>query len=111
MSKRSDIDYLTDIRESIERIETYIGTMSYEGFLKDEKSQDAIVRNIEILGEAAKNISMDFKNRYPQIPWKELAGARNRLIHQYFGVNYDIVWDIIKNNLPLVAQEIDKTLI
>lgn len=110
MSKRSDIDYLTDIGESIERTETYIGTMPYEEFLKDKKSQDAIVRNIEILGEAAKNISMDFKNRYPQIPWKELAGTRDRLIHQYFGINYDIVWDIIKNDLPLVAQEIDKIL-
>ena len=68
------------------------------------------MRNLEIIGEAAKNISSDLKGKYPMIPWRKLAGVRDRLIHHYFGVNLDIVWTIVNEELPVVAVEIEKVL-
>lgn len=106
MSRRADIDLMRDIKESISRINSYIGGLSYEDFFKDTKTQDAAARNLEIIGEAAKNISGDFRRRHPQVPWKELAGLRDRLIHHYFGVNLDIIWSIIKDELPGLLQQI-----
>lgn len=100
MSKRGDIEFLTDIKEAIKRIEAYIDKLDYKEFLQDIKTQDAVVRNLEIIGEAVKNITSDFKKKYKNIEWKKLAGLRDKIIHYYFGVNWDIVWDVIKNRLP-----------
>jgi len=108
MSKRKDADLLNDIVEAINRISTYTANISYDEFLLDFKSQDAVIRNLEILGEAVKLLSEDFKNNNPDLPWKEISGTRNKLIHDYFGVNIDIVWDIIKNELPSVLNKIRK---
>ena len=110
MSKRGNIEFLSDIKEAIRRIEVYIEKMNYEKFLQDIKTQDAVVRNLEIIGEAAKNISSDFKEKYPKIPWKELAGVRDRLIHHYFGVNYDIVWVIVNEELSAVIIQVEEVL-
>lgn len=110
MSKRGNIAFLSDIKEAIRRIDLYIEKMNYEEFLKDIKTQDAIVRNFEIMGEATKNISNDFKKKYPKIPWKELAGVRDRLIHHYFGVNYDIIWVIVKEELAEIIPQIEEIL-
>lgn len=107
MSKRHDPDLLCDIKEALRRINSYLGDLNYEKFLKDAKTQDAVVRNLEIIGEATKNLSEGLKKRYRNIPWKELAGVRDRLIHQYFGVNFEIVWNIIKHELPELARQID----
>ncbi len=84
--------------------------MSYEEFLNDIKTQDAVVRNLEIIGEAIKNISKGLKKKYPQIPWKDLSGVRDKLIHHYFGVNLDIVWNIVKEELPEVISQIEEIL-
>jgi len=81
--------------------------MAYEDFLLDDKTQDAVVRNIEILGEAAKLLSDETKRNYPDIPWKDITGTRDKLIHDYFGVNIDIVWDIAKNEIPLLSAQLD----
>lgn len=110
MSKRGNIEFLSDIKEAIKRIEDYIETINYETFLQDIKTQDAVVRNLEIIGEATKNVSQDLKKKYPQIPWKKLAGVRDRLIHHYFGVNYDIVWVIVKEELPEIISLIEEIL-
>ncbi|MBL7085455.1 MAG: DUF86 domain-containing protein [Candidatus Omnitrophica bacterium] len=110
MSERGNIELLSDIKEAIKRIALYIGKMDYERFLQDIKTQDAVVRNLEIIGEAAKNVSNDLKKEYPQIPWKELAGIRDRLIHHYFGVNYDIVWAIVREELPQQLVKIEEIL-
>jgi uncharacterized protein with HEPN domain len=97
MSKRSNTDYLQDIKESIGRIIVYSENLDYIRFKEDLKTQDAVIRNIEIMGEAVKSLTEDITAAYPNIPWKSIAGTRDKLIHDYFGVNIDIVWDIIKN--------------
>jgi uncharacterized protein with HEPN domain len=106
MSERADGDFLSDIQEAVRRIEVYTAAMTYEGFLADIRTQDAVIRNLEIIGEATKNLSAGLRARYAQVPWKGMAGVRDRLIHHYFGVNLDIVWQIATGELPEVASQI-----
>jgi uncharacterized protein with HEPN domain len=108
MSKRGDSESIRDIREAVRRIDIYLEGLKYDEFIQDIKSQDAVVRNLEIIGEAAKNISNGLKKKHPDVPWKELAGLRDRLIHQYFGINFDIVFQIAKEELPPINQKIEK---
>ena len=98
--------YLTDILESIRRIEEYTENLTIESFKKNQLIQDAVVRNLEITGEAVKNIPNNVKSRNPNVEWKKIAGLRDILIHAYFGIDTDIVWDIIKNKLPELKIEI-----
>lgn len=100
MSKRADSERLRDIQEAIQRIEIYIGGMSYDDFLNDLKTQDAVIRNIEIIGEAVKGMSGAVRENLSSIPWRNIAGMRDRLIHDYFGVNLDIVWQVASEELP-----------
>ncbi len=106
MSERTDSDFLDHIAEAARRASSYTKEMTNEDFFEDIKTQDAVIRNIEIIGEATKNLSDEIRNRYPEIPWKELAGMRDRLIHQYFGVNLDIVWNVTKDELPEILLKI-----
>ena len=108
MSERADVNFLDDSKEAIVRIETYTKDLSYEQFLEDKKTQDAVVRNLEILGEAAKNISEKLKKKHPQVKWKDLAGLRDKLIHHYFGVNFDTVWNIVQQELPRIILELEE---
>jgi uncharacterized protein with HEPN domain len=109
MSKRDDTTILEDIRVAVDRILTYSQELEYDDFVTDIKTQDAIIRNIEILGEAAKLLSEKTKEKYPNVPWKDIAGTRDKLIHDYFGVNIDVVWSIVRNDIPLLKEEIEKT--
>ena len=109
MSRRTDQEFLSDIREALQRITTYVAGMTYESFVADAKTQDAVVRNLEILGEAAKNLSDELRAKYPSVPWRSMAGARDRLIHHYFGTNLDIVWQIATVELPQVASQLETT--
>ena len=84
--------------------------MTYDQFLTDIKTQDAIIRNLEIIGEATKNLSVQLRDKYPDIPWKGMAGIRDKLIHHYFGVNLDIVWSIIIHELTLLASQVEEIL-
>jgi uncharacterized protein with HEPN domain len=104
MSARTPEALLTDITESIKRIHLYIGTMTYAEFLKDTKTQDAVVRNIEIIGEAVKKLPESFTQANAAIPWKDMARTRDKLVHDYFGLNYDILWNIITEDLPKVLS-------
>ena len=100
MSRREINEILEDMIDCIERITAYVKNMSYDEFMTDLKTQDAVIRNIEIIGEAAKQLPNSFKTTHSDIPWRAIAGTRDRLIHDYSGVNYDIVWVVIVNDLP-----------
>ncbi|MHA1410661.1 MAG: HepT-like ribonuclease domain-containing protein [Candidatus Odinarchaeia archaeon] len=111
MPKRDDLVLLEDIREAINRIEEYVADYNYNQFLSDYKTQDAVVRNLEVIGEAVKKISSKLKEKYANnINWRGIAGLRDRLIHQYFGINYDIIWTIIKEELPIISKVINQIL-
>lgn len=98
--QRTHEAYLNDILEAIRKIDKYTENMSYEDFLKDELRQDSVARNLEIIGEAAKKIPDEIKNRKPEVEWKKIAGLRDILTHEYFRINLEIVWDVTKNKLP-----------
>ena len=106
MSKRSDRELLSDIREAIQRISSYTADSDYETFANDTRTQDAVIRNMEILGEVTKKLSEEFRGAHQEVPWKSMAGTRDRLIHDYFGVNLDIVWQIAKLELPKVLEQV-----
>ena len=108
MSKRTDRDFLSDIREAIHRITTYVIGMSYETFMADTKTQDTVIRNLEIIGEATKKLSEQLRTEYADVPWKSMAGVRDRLVHHYFGVTLDIVWQIATIELPQVSSLLKK---
>lgn len=110
MSERSDRDCLRDIQEAVRRIEAYISGMSYKTFGGDTKTQDAVTRNLEVIGEATKNLSAELRAQYSDIPWRSMAGVRDRLIHHYFGINLDVVWHMITAELPQVALQIAKII-
>ena len=110
MSKRKDIDIIRDINESIGRIISYTSNMEYNAFIYEYKTQDAVIRNIEIMGEAVKLLSEKIKIENTDIPWKNIAGIRDKLIHDYFGVNIDIVWNIVKDEVPELFSKIKDIL-
>jgi uncharacterized protein with HEPN domain len=102
--------YLDDILDAIEKIENYVEGLTFEEFSEDSKTVDAIVRNFEIIGEATKRIPLEIKEKYPQIPWKMMAGTRDKLIHEYFGVNLQVLWKAVKEDLPPVKRSIKSLL-
>lgn len=110
MSKRSDREYLADIHEAIQRIQTYTTALSYAQFLADEKTQDAVIRNIEILGEAVKHLSAELIAAHPDVEWKGIAGMRDKLVHEYFGVNLDILWDVFTTKLPPLRAQVENII-
>ena len=103
---RSQLLYLNDIAEAAGNIRSYVGTMTFEEFRDDRMRIDAVVRNFEIIGEATKSLSGDLKARYPKTDWKSVAGFRDMLIHGYFGIDLEILWDIIVNKIPLLQGEV-----
>lgn len=110
MSKRGTIPALKDILEAIDRIHRYMGSMSQSEFLQQTEKQDAVVRNLEIIGEAVRNFSGDFREKHSQVEWTQIAGMRDRLIHQYFGVNWDILWDVVQEKLPALKTQVQQIL-
>lgn len=110
MSKRTDREFLSDILEAIRRVQAYTAGMTFEAFLLDTKTQDAVVRDLEIIGEAARRLSDEVHKRYPTVPWKSMAGMRDRLIHHYFGISLDVVWEIVSVELGEVAVQLERAL-
>ena len=101
---------IEDILEAIERIEEYTNNMDFKDFLNDRKTQDAVIRNLEVIGEAAKNIPEELKAKSREIPWREMVGLRNILIHGYFIVDLEIIWNILSNELEPVKVTLRKFL-
>lgn len=106
MAKRGDKELLQDILEAINSAVQYTEDMSLESFARDKKTKDAVIRNLEIIGEAAKNLSINTTEKDTSIEWAKIAGLRDKLIHFYFGINVDLVWDVIKNKLPDLREKI-----
>jgi len=102
--------FLDDIQTAMSRIAEYIEGYDFDQFKKDYKTIDAVIRNFEIIGEASKKLDDKIKEKYPNIPWKEMYYLRNRISHEYFGVDYEILWDIAVNYLPENKIQIDQII-
>jgi hypothetical protein len=107
---KNDPTYLHHICDAIGKIIEYTSSLSYEDFMNDEKTKDAVVRNFEIIGEASKNISSETKDSHPEIPWRYMAGMRDRLVHAYFGVDYGILWQVAREELPKIMKTLEPLL-
>jgi len=99
---------LQDILDAIDRIGSYVEGITYEDFLADRKTQDAVTRNVEIIGEAARSLSEQFKQEHSSIPWQDIVDMRNVIVHHYFGILPDVVWDVIENELPTLRSQLAK---
>ena len=108
-SRRNERLYLADIRDAIDKILRFTSA-GREAFLSDERTQDAVLRNIEIIGEAVKGVGEETRVAHAEVPWKEMAGMRNRVIHDYFRVDIDVVWDIVSQDLPPLREKIASLL-
>lgn len=107
---KDDKAFIKHILDEIDFIIKETKDITYENLIKDEVLKRALLRSLEVIGEATKNLSEGFRNKYSNIKWKELAGLRDKLIHQYFGVNWNRVWDVIKNLIPPLKDELKKVL-
>lgn len=103
--------YIEDIKEAISKIESFTKNMIFDDFVKDNKTMDAVIRNIEIIGEAAKHIPTDIRLKHVDIPWKEIIGTRSKVLHEYFGVDEKILWKTVQEDLPLLKKQIGHILI
>jgi uncharacterized protein with HEPN domain len=110
MSKRDHILLLEDMLESAMRIKRYTSDMDYDSFVIDEKTIDAVVRNFEIIGEAANRIDPVFREMNSEIEWNRIRGFRNRIVHEYFGIDNEIVWTIIENDIEHLIKQIDTVI-
>jgi uncharacterized protein with HEPN domain len=110
MSKKDWKILVNDILSAIQKIEKYTDKLTYEDFITNDLVKDAAVRNIEIIGEASNRIPDDFKAQHDSIPWNQLRGIRNRIVHDYFGVDHDIIWEIISKELKVLKADLTRIL-
>ena len=101
---KDDLIYIEHIQSCIEAILSYVEGLDYNSFLEKQMVQDAIVRQLEIIGEATKRISIEYRNRHPEIPWKVMAGMRDKLIHDYIDVDFRMVWSTAKEDIPELGR-------
>lgn len=110
MTERTYLDYLEDIAEAAEKTSQFIEGMTYEQFARDDKTSFAVVRALEIIGEATKKIPPTIRDAYPDVPWRAMAGMRDKLIHEYFGVNAEVVWKTAIQDIPTLKSAVDQIL-
>ena len=108
MKKRDYGDFVQDILDSINDVLNFIDGMEFKDFINDKKTIYSVVRAIEIIGEAAKNVPEQIRTKYPDVPWKQMAGMRDKLIHEYFGVDLEILWKTAKDDVPQLETPISK---
>ena len=106
---KDDRLYLSHILEAIDRVRSYTSA-GRSAFKQDLKTQDAVIHNLQIVGEAAKRVSAETRAAHPEMPWRNMTGLRDRVVHDYFGVSLDIVWDVVENHLPRLREQV-KTLL
>jgi uncharacterized protein with HEPN domain len=104
---KDDLVFIEHILLCIDKIQEYTKNLNSQEFNKNELIQDAVIRNIEIIGESTKKISKDLKSQYPEIPWKEMSGMRDKLIHDYFGIDVDVVWKTVNEDIPYLKSLIE----
>jgi len=102
--------YLRHIHEAIVRIQGFTSE-GEEAFRRDLKTQDAVIRNLQVIGEAAKKVSAETRAAHPDVPWKSMTGMRDRIVHDYFGVSLEIVWDVVANHLPPIRLQLQKLIL
>lgn len=110
MKNRIYLDYVQDIIDSIRDIESFIKGMKFDEFKRDRKTINAVVRSIEVIGEASKKIPATIKANHPGVPWKKMAGMRDKLIHEYFGIDLEILWKVAKDDIKSIRPAIRKIL-
>jgi len=112
MKGRSAKTWLEDLKSAMDRIRRYTKDLTYDEFIEDEKTVDAVLRNLEVIGEAAKNVPEELKDRFPDVEWRRMVGLRNIITHEYFGVDMNIIWQAATRNVPetepLVADMLER---
>lgn len=108
--QREVVDYLRDMLDAIDKAAAFVCGMDRDRFRADDKTVFAVVRALEIIGEAAKRVPQAMRARYAEVPWREVAGIRDKLVHEYFGVNVDVVWETIQEDLPKLGPVVAKML-
>jgi len=107
MPKRDSDLLIEDMLAAIRKIERYIEGMDQEQFGQDEKTVDAVARNLEILGEATRQLPEAFIAQFPEVPWRQMAGLRNRIVHDYFGLDLEIIWQVVRHDLPGLRAQLE----
>ena len=104
------IDYLHDMLENANRAIQFTEGMNFESFSKDEKTIYAVIRAVEIIGEATRNIPEEIRTKYPEIPWRDASDMRNKLVHRYFGINLEVIWQTLSEDLPMLAAALQEII-
>ena len=108
--QRDQLVFIEDILDCIQRIQAYVKDLCEKDFEENTEKQDAVIRRLEIIGEAVKNISVELKAQYPDIPWREMAGMRDVVIHQYFGVSIGLIWRVATSEIPKLQEQFEAIL-
>ena len=108
--KKNPLVFIKHVRDSIEEIVSFTKDISKEKFMNEKLIQNAVIRSIEVIGEAVKNLSTSFKNKYAEVPWNKVVGMRDKVIHHYFGVDLETIWKVVKEHIPKLRKDIQEIL-